>query len=285
MAVVDRTATISNCLFKANRIPGFGAGVAAFTADGTKILNCTFTENAAGSNGGAIYNEESTGLLISDCTFLKNSANDSGGAIYNVKGSVTVTECLFQTNRAGTGMFGVAGAILNEEATPPSPTAPSQRMRPAWGGIFNYASDVRIEGCLFAECGANSSGGGGVYNNGGSVEINSCLFQENVVSDQGGAIMTTGAERDHQLHPVEKSRRQRRRHLHRHQPGTGAAANPQFINCTIFGNTVACGAAPCTVRTRPRRSPIASSGGIRRDGTGHLHRGRVVGRSAGGTLL
>jgi len=183
VAVVDRTATISNCLFKANRIPGYGAALATVTADGTRITNCTFTENAAGSNGGAIFNQGGTNLQISDCTFLKNSANDSGGAIHNVKCGVTIAGCLFQTNRAGTGIVGVAGAVLNEEveATITNCTFMANDA-PSGGGVFNFDSDVSIEGCLFAQCGAHTLRGGGVYNHSGVVQINSCLFQENRVS-------------------------------------------------------------------------------------------------------
>ncbi len=239
VAVVDRTATISNCLFKANRIPGYGAGVGTFTADGTKIINCTFTENAAGSNGGAIFNQESAGVVISDCTFLKNSANDSGGAVHNVKGSVTITGCLFQNNRAGTGMVGVAGAVLNEDTTATITNCTFMTNEaPHGAGIFNYASDVSIEGCLFAKCGVNTIGGGGVYDNGGSVQINACLFQENVVSDTGGAITTTGAGGTITNCILYKNRASSGGAVYIGAgQGAGTAGTPQFINCTLFGNS------------------------------------------------
>jgi len=243
VAIVDRTVTISNCLFKANRIPGYGAAIATFTADGTKIVNCTFTENAAGSNGGAIYNEESTGVLISDCTFLKNSANDSGGAVYSVKGSATITGCLFQTNRAGTGIIGVAGAILNEETTATITNCTFMTNEaPHGAGIFNYASEVSIEGCLFAKCGANTTGGGGVYSNGGAVQINSCLFRENAVSDQGGAITTSGAGGAITNCILYNNRAGSGGAIYiGASQGAGAAGTPQFVNCTIVGNS-------CTMR-------------------------------------
>jgi predicted outer membrane repeat protein len=239
VAVVDRTATISNCLFKGNRIPGLGGGVATFTADGTKIIDCTFTENAVGSNGGAIYNEESTGVLISGCTFLKNQANDSGGAVYTVKGSVTITECLFQNNRAGTGMIGVAGAVLNEETTATITNCTFMTNEsPHGGGIFNYASDVSIEGCLFAKCGTNTISGGGVYSNGGSVDINACLFQENIVSDTGGALTTTGAGGVVTNCILYKNRATSGGAIYIGAgQGAGTTGTPQFINCTIYGNS------------------------------------------------
>lgn len=239
VAVVDRTATISNCLFKANRIPGYGGALSTITADGTKITNCTFTENAVGSNGGAIYNEGSTAILISDCTFLKNSANDSGGAIHNVKGSVTIDRCLFQTNKAGTGIVGVAGAVLNEEATATITNCTFMgNEAPSGAGIFNYASTVRIEGCLFAQCGTNTTRGGGVYNNGGAVQINACLFQDNVVADVGGALITSGAGGAITNCILYKNRATEGGAIYIvGSQGAGAAGTPQFLNCTIFGNT------------------------------------------------
>jgi predicted outer membrane repeat protein len=239
VAVVDRTATISNCLIQANRIPGFGAGIATYTADGTKIINCTFSANAAGSNGGAIYNEESADVLISGCTFVGNSANDSGGAIYSVQGSVTITGCLFQNNKAGTGIIGVAGAVLNEETTATiSNCTFMTNEAPHGAGIFSYASDVSIEGCWFAKCSVNTLGGGGVYNNGGSVAINSCLFQENVVSDQGGAITTTGTGGAITNCILYGNRASGGGAIYiGASQGAGAAGTPQFINCTIFNNS------------------------------------------------
>jgi len=239
IAVVERTATISNCLFKTNRIGGFGAGLATVRANGTKVVSCTFTQNSAGLTGGAIYNEGGTGLEITNCTFTQNSANDSGGAIHNIQCGVTISGCLFQSNRAGTEIVGVAGGVLNEGSPAIITNCTfSGNAAPQGAGIFNYASNARIEGCLFANCATDTINGGGIYNNAGSPTITSCLFQQNAVVDQGGAIVDDGSGAKFINCIVWRNFAQNAGgaiYIAKNTSATPGLA-PQFINCTIYGN-------------------------------------------------
>jgi len=237
IAIVDRTATITHCLLKYNRVPGFGGAIAMSNADGTKIANCTFVQNTAAGCGGAIYNEGGKGVQITDCTFLENSANDSGGAIYNVESSVTITGCIFRSNTVGSDTSCVGGAVFNDKSSPTITNCLFEANRAPYGaGMFNYLGSPVIDSCSFIACDPLfATDGGGIYNNGGSPTVKNCLFQQNDVGNQGAGLMSDGAA-GKTINCVFWQN-----HADR---GGGAiyitsssTVNPQFTNCTLFDNS------------------------------------------------
>jgi len=238
--VLSCAATFTNCLFKYNWSADSGGAVATYQATGTRIADCTFMQNTAQVSGGAIYNEEGTGLQIIDCVFLANATWDSGAAIHNAACGATISGCVFQFNGASLEVEGVGGAIVNEEAFPTIVGCIFEGNSAPYGaGVFNYLSKAVIDGCWFTRCDPETLSGGGVYNYGGSPTIQNCLFDENAVKDEGGALMTVGSgaktincvfwknSADYGGGAINIGV----------EPNMTAPGTPQFINCTIYGNT------------------------------------------------
>jgi predicted outer membrane repeat protein len=249
MAVVSCTPRISNCQFEGNACRDFGGAIATLKASGTRIMSCTFTKNGASRSGGAIYNDSGTGIQISDCTFTQNGASDSGGAIHNFSSTVAITACVIQGNRAAE----VGGGILNDKSSATITNCTFAGNSASYGaGIFNYYCAPTIEDCLFTKCNTNTYSGGGVYTNGGSPTIKSCLFQLNNVTQRGGGMVTQGST-GKTINCV----------FLRNSAVNGGGAiyiaqsddantpgNPQFINCTIYGNSTEWrGGAVCSEAT------------------------------------
>jgi predicted outer membrane repeat protein len=231
--------TISNCAFGYNRSTGFGGALATYKGTGTRVLNCEFSLNTAGQCGGAIFNELTSTMQISDCTFSQNSAADSGGAIHNVKSNVTIARCMFQRNQAVQVMASVGGGILNEESAALVTNCVFSSNAAAYGaGVFNYQGSPTIEGCLFTNCDASVMRGGGVYNRGGSPTVKSCLFQLNFVNDVGGGLLSEGSGgKVVNCVFLKNSSALGGGAIYIAQSlDMGITPNPQFINCTIYGN-------------------------------------------------
>jgi predicted outer membrane repeat protein len=238
-AIINCTATVSNCLFKYNWTADSGGAVATYQANGTTFTNCTFMQNTASATGGAIYNEEGTGLQIIDCVFIANATYDSGAGIHNYRCGVTITGCVFQYNGASLEEVGVGGAILNDEASPTVTGCIFEGNSAPYGaGVFNYGSTAVIDGCWFTDCDPETLSGGGVYNYGGAPTVQNCLFDNNAVREEGGALITvlSGSKTINCVFWNNTA-----------DYGGGAinvgtepnapVASPQFINCTIYGNT------------------------------------------------
>lgn len=142
--------------------------------------------NASAADGGAIYNGGSR-LTLTNCTFTNNVAGSGaitgldsrGGAIFN-SGQLSLTGCTLVNNIAGTINFeGGKG-----------------------GAIFNSAS-LTLNNCTFSNNRGNIAGsgwshGGAVYNDaGGSATLFNCTFSGNVASvtdsGYGGAVFNNAA--------------------------------------------------------------------------------------------
>ena len=281
ISITNCTPKISNCQFMDNLCSGFGGAIATLKANGTRITKCMFTGNTARKCGGAIYNETGTGLQITDCNFAGNVAyDDSGGAIYNLSSTGTITTCVFKSNQA----MEVGGGILNEESSMVIARCTFTGSRASYGaGIFNYYCAPTIEDCLFTNCNAATFAGGGIYTNGGAPIIKSCLFQRNKVQQRGGGMVTQGAT-GRTINCV---------FLNNYAVNSGGGAiyiaqtddanspgNPQFINCTIYGNrTEWRGGAVCSDATPSKFANCIMWGGYAYDSNPGIY--SAAGSSAG----
>jgi hypothetical protein len=249
MSVTSCGPTISNCYFKSNTSAGFGGALATYKGTGTKVSNCTFSGNSVDQCGGAIYNESTTSMQITDCTFTENTAKDSGGALHNLMSNVTVTRCVFQSNRGTTITMSVGGAVLNEACSPVFSNCAFSDNRAAYGaGMYNYYGAPVIDGCLFSECGSGCAAGGGVYVEGGTSTITNCLFQLNYVWQAGGGLLTEGAGGKiiNCVFWKNDAAYSGAAIYIAGDPNVTSGPNPQFINCTIYGNhTDGVGGAVC----------------------------------------
>ena len=89
-----------------------------------------------------------------------------GGAIYAEYSTITITDCVFESNRL----------VLDEfDFT-------------AWGGaIAGYGAPMTIERCVFT--GNSSEGAGGaIYANNAAITVRSCEFTDNAALETGGGI-------------------------------------------------------------------------------------------------
>ena len=160
---------ITNCVFKNNTAIGCnlsrgGAICSIVTPPRTDpiLTNCVFTENSAGggltSYGGALYSENSR-LTLTNCTFTYNWAGSDGGGLYSKSSPVALTDCTFSGNEAT-----ISG-----------------------GGMLNYGSQVTLTRCAFTD--NLAYWGGGMCNDqGSSLSLTDCDFVGNLADSGGGAI-------------------------------------------------------------------------------------------------
>ena len=143
--------TITNCLFKQNRVSSKGGGMHCEDNNNLSIINCRFIENYNSGrydsgDGGAIYIITGDYLLI-DCKFENNHTNYTGGGISNSDAYVFIKNCLFAENSAGN-----AGGAINfrENTAEVRNCTISNNSAHAGGGLyFGYeeqtvASNVKI---------------------------------------------------------------------------------------------------------------------------------------------
>jgi predicted outer membrane repeat protein len=143
--------TITNCLFKQNRVSSKGGGMHCEDNNNLAIINCRFMENYNSGRydsgeGGAIYIITGDYQLI-DCKFENNHTNYNGGGISNSDACVFIKNCLFAENSAGN----VGGAINFQEITADihNCTISNNSAREGGGLFFGYeeqtiASNVKI---------------------------------------------------------------------------------------------------------------------------------------------
>ena len=89
----------------------------AIVSDGLALNNVTITRTTGAYNGGAMYAEGDVSIV--DSTFTGNIANADGGVLYawNGDSTVTISNSVFDDNRAGAVAGGGGGAILGTTVT------------------------------------------------------------------------------------------------------------------------------------------------------------------------
>lgn len=168
----------TDCLFATNRIDGSGYGFGGAVDKATLLKDCTFVANEAAGTAksvGAAQTREKLNVTVTNCVFDSNRhvANwgYAGGGALHVQGPGTVADCVF-TNNAITGSFdGNASAR-------------------AGGGALAVAGtqDADVIRCRFIDnrLGAASARNGGAVS-GGFRTIRDCLFSGNAAEGNGNA--------------------------------------------------------------------------------------------------
>src|SRR5947208_722929 len=105
----DGQLTLENMTIQHSVSPFHGGAI--YNLAPLHIMNCTLADNIAGS-GGAIYSLN-TDVTITDSIFSGNTADtdDFGGALYTL-GPLTITNCEFAGNKAGSGGGIYAGSLV-----------------------------------------------------------------------------------------------------------------------------------------------------------------------------
>ena len=174
-----------------------GCGGSVFSRYGTpQIINCTVSGNVASSNGGGMYNDLANPILV-DCIFTGNYAGRSGGAMGNNRSTPNLVNCTFSHNSAVHG----GGAMHNEDSEPNMLNCKFIENTSRFGGaIFNYRSNLLLEGCTFS-ANYGSDYGGGIYSgpdlfhlsvptveDRSRFKLNNCTFTANGAGEYGAAI-------------------------------------------------------------------------------------------------
>lgn len=237
----DYCPAFTDCKFLDNTSTGDGAAVYNFfdytssAKNNTTFLRCTITGNtSAGYNGGgAVYNNFSGIVSVSfiDCVMKNNKATYSysnGGAMVNhvnpsATGSLTVTNCNFDENEAGS----------------------------IGGGVFNNGASISMAytNCTFNKnklTSSSGSGGGGVYNyryNGNeAVNYTDCQFNDNQSNNYGGAIVNNGGYASYNVQYLRCTVNNNKTVSDGYSGYGGGVCNfsmgdyPIMTNCSISGN-------------------------------------------------
>ncbi len=98
---------VENCIFQGNLSQEQGGAITFWRpSEALPIVNCTFTGNiAVECDGGAIdcpITSQDGHLVVRNSTFSGNTAGERGGAIRTHEKSVTIEDCHFESNQAGT---------------------------------------------------------------------------------------------------------------------------------------------------------------------------------------
>ena len=160
-AAGDLTYTVSdtgnllfdNCSTTKNGGAIYAAKALTLTSEGTT----TFTSCRA-NNGGGIYQNGTGDLTLTNVTFGKEGNADKGcfaeyegGSIFSNSTNSTITDCSFYYSKAGSG--------ANQNLT-------------RGGAICHYGADgIKILGCEFDHCSANTQSRLQGYGNGGAVYV------------------------------------------------------------------------------------------------------------------
>jgi hypothetical protein len=173
---------------RGNDFAGSLVGGGSFCLDSSPLIRgCEFVANAA-QYAAAIY-VRNGGPTISGCVFRSNIADTYGGAIAGANGqTVTVTDCLFEDNFAGSGdgtVHFTSDAVIED--------CIFRGNRARAGAAVNspsFGADFIVRNCTFEENRAHGTHGGAIRAHESSPTIEFCLFVNNWAALDGGAILT-----------------------------------------------------------------------------------------------
>lgn len=178
------THSFTNCSFNNNATASSGGAIFSWGAAIT-LTDCSFTGNKSEMDGGCIFSYSSATLRLNRCTFTGNRSKGNG-TLYNSASKLECTDCLFKSDSSLTG-----GAMYNTNCSLVSLTncSFSNNVAGTDGGCsVNYqCASVAITGCTFS---GNYSGrnGGCITNSATAPAITACTFTGNSAAQYGGAV-------------------------------------------------------------------------------------------------
>ena len=233
--------TLHNCMFDDNFANGWGGGI--WIQNGTaEIVGCTFVNNTGHRGGGlAVFGTGDFEIVdVLDSTFMANTATQGGGGIFAAGAdNITISNCQFHENDAGSNPGGGGGLVTGGPATITDCDFVANTAFGSGGGLLIGAlsggETTEITNCSFVGNVAQQQDGGGVaiHNGGGSgvFRFDACTFVQNEAGDDGGGIQ----ERFAALEVV------RGLFVANSSNGTGGAleleeGNPVIVSSAFFGN-------------------------------------------------
>jgi hypothetical protein len=207
------------------------AGVVALAGGDLVVEDCVFLANRVTEDLGAavLLVSDGTTLTANRCAFLYNQDlvdldPIAGSAIVAWRaGSVTVTDCRFQTNFSNLGAIVVDGSptVIRRCLFEANINAGGGALRV---GPLHPDQPVRVEDCVFTR--QHSGKGAAIHHLGRNLRVVNSTFTANHAVHEGGAIVLGG----HLTHPTL---------LPPDSPpgGMDFPAHAEIIHCTIVGNT------------------------------------------------
>jgi plastocyanin len=178
--LLQSAATFSDCVFTGN----VGSGIGAEQADGLQILDCAFSDNAVAYGGGVrLSGTSGDQATISGCSFTNHVSpvSELGSALNSNSIDLTLVDCEFVGNRAGTSVFVAHGASYDIDR------CHFENNFDGTCASFSGDVDVSMSQCIFID---NSSSGVSI---GGfsTASFSECLFENNHATwGPGGILMT-----------------------------------------------------------------------------------------------
>jgi hypothetical protein len=177
------------------------------------ISNCTIAHGRATTfgGGGIITGATNSVTTVNNVKFLDNQetvgtvTNRPGGAIQNISGSLSVTNCDFESNNAAASAGGaiyydghqdpnhptltVTGSTFNANTTAPGASAIGGGAIFATNGTLNITNNTFTSNTLAAGTG---DGGGAIEIESGTVTVTGNNFDSNQITAAGGAPISGG---------------------------------------------------------------------------------------------
>lgn len=144
--------------------------------DGFTLADGNATGSSPASKGGAIYMNSGSSLTVTNCVFNANRASADGGAIYSEASQLVLSNCRFTGNTA----VGFGGVL---ESYTPNPVITNcfftNNTASVGGAVDFYNSSPNITNCAFVGNSAGSGNGGAITTSGGSATVTNSSFRQN----------------------------------------------------------------------------------------------------------
>ena len=201
--------------------------------------------NGNSQNGAAVYVNDGAVLIANDVTFKENIASEyDGGAIYTVGGTITLTNCVLDSNdvtklessaaenHGGTAIYAKDATV---SLTNTDVINNGRNFNRTNGDLVNGAlnllnSDTTIVGCLFG----NNTGiyGGAIYAEVGKIRVSKSSFAANNAYS-GGAIQLEG---DIEFNIEDSTFTDNNKAVGIGSPGYAASGGAIFVKYTLEGS-------------------------------------------------
>ncbi len=234
---VNASPVLSDCEFISNTAQ-LGGGMFNIGESKPEVATSSFHNNTAASGGG-MYSDNSTPTLT-DTLFNMNKATsetegEGGGAMYNTDTSLNATECTFSSNSATAS----GGAVNNNNCVAPVFTKCRFESNDAnsGGGVYNLSSGVTVEKSVFWNNRAVILGGG-MYSESSVFSLIGCTFQSNTSQDDGGGLYNKSTGSTAELANCVFANNSTAYDGTNHDGGGiyNLDSSPKITNCTFYGN-------------------------------------------------
>ena len=194
MTCIGSSPTLKNCRFEDNHASQYGGAIYS-DRGAVSIVNCRFHQNSA-AYGGALSGRGESRMAdpvfaVEGCRFTENQASSNGGACWiNGLGSLTISECNFDFNQAGTYGGAIRGDYRVKSIVVDDTFFTGNSAGHQGGAIdFNYSGSLQIRRCTFNAQDAGSYGGCLSASRSENLSIEDCAMTGNVCgTGSGGAI-------------------------------------------------------------------------------------------------